>query len=323
MPDAELWASAGRWFDRTWYLVRNPDVARVGIDPLAHYLRYGENEGRRPSPWFDPAWYRAAYPVPIGESPLEHFLARRTSGDFLPCPELYLAPRTPPWRDAVAAGADPFDRYLNDMEIPEHELLPDLTLLRDSGLIDTMYFQINPADRYEAELDPALHYCRFGARHRYRPSTAFDPEWYGETNPSVARLRLNPVTHYVIEGEAANWRPVPWFDPEWYRAKYAVPARVPALAHYLQHRHARTVSPNPLFDVEWYVARHAATIPADVDPFAHYLLNGAMRDVDPSPLFDARAWRHRHMAPLAGEGQADLPLTARNPLVHHLRLAHA
>ena len=261
--------------------------------------------------------------VPIGESPLEHFLARRTSGDFLPCPALYLVPRTPPWRDAVAAGADPFDRYLNDMEIPEHELLPDLTLLRDSGLIDTMYFQINPADRYEAELDPALHYCRFGARHRYRPSTAFDPEWYGETNPSVARLRLNPVTHYVIEGEAANRRPVPWFDPEWYRAKYAVPPGIPALAHYLQHRHARTVSPNPLFDVEWYVARHAATIPAEVDPFAHYLLNGAMRDVDPSPLFDARAWRHRHMAPLAGEGQADLPLTARNPLVHHLRLAHA
>jgi hypothetical protein len=62
--DAELWANAGRWFDRAWYLIRNPDVLRVGIDPLAHYLRYGEAEGRYPSPWFNPAWYRAAYEIP-------------------------------------------------------------------------------------------------------------------------------------------------------------------------------------------------------------------------------------------------------------------
>jgi hypothetical protein len=320
--DAEIWANAGRWFDPAWYLLRNPDVARVGIDPLAHYLRYGELEGRHPSPWFDPAWYRAAYRLPADQSPLEHFLIRRTSGEFLPCAELYLVPRSPPWRDAVAAGADPFDHYLADMEVPERELLPDLAPLRSSGLIDAAYYRINPADQYEAELDPALHYCRFGSRRRFRPSTAFDPEWYGETNPTITQLGINPVTHYVVEGEAANRRPVPWFDPAWYRAKYDVPVEVIALAHYLRYRHARTVSPNPLFDVEWYVARHAASIPPEVDPFSHFLLNGALRDIDPSPHFNARAWRYRHMAPLSAEGQARLPTAMRNPLVHHLLSVH-
>ena len=81
------------------------------------------------------------------------------------------------------------------------------------------------------------------------------------------------------------------------------------------------MSPNPLFDVAWYTARHGASIPSEVDPFSHYLLNGALRDIDPSPRFDARVWRHRHMAPPAGAGQSELPVAARNPLVHYLRLA--
>jgi hypothetical protein len=322
MPDPDVWASAGRWFDRDWYLMRNPDVRQVGIDPLAHYLRYGEAEGRYPSPWFNPAWYRLVYDVPAGQSALEHFLLQRTTGQFLPCAALYLVPHLPPWRDDPASGIDPFDQYLTAMLVPEHELLPDLTQIQPAGLFDAMYYRINPFGPYEDELDPALHYCRIGWRAGLRPSTAFEPDWYAETNPIIARLGINPVTHYILEGEAANRRPAPWFDPIWYRSEYQVPSGHLALAHYLQHRHGRVVSPNRLFDVNWYVARHGTSIPPEIDPFAHYLVSGALRDIDPSPWFDARAWRHRHMAPLAAEGQSELPVTARNPLVHFLRLQH-
>jgi hypothetical protein len=319
MVDPDVWSSAGRWFDRDWYLMRNPDVRQVGIDPLAHYLRYGEAEGRHPSPWFDPVWYRLAYHVPAEQCALEHFLLRRTTGQFLPCAALWLVPHLPPWRDDPAGGVDPFDRYLTAMIVPEHELLPDLTQIRPSGLIDTVYYRINPVGQYEGELDPALHYCRIGWRFGLRPNIAFEPEWYAETNPVVERLRINPLTHYILEGEAAHRRPAPWFDPGWYRSAYDVPAGQLALAHYLQHRLERTVSPNPLFDVDWYVAHHATSIPPEVDPFTHYLVSGALRDIDPSPRFDARMWRHRHMAPIAAEGQSELPVMARNPLVHFLR----
>ena len=323
MSNSNVLANAGRWFDLDWYKLRNPDVVRVGIDPMAHYLRYGEAEGRYPSLWFNPAWYRSVYEIPAGQSALEHFLAHRGTGRFLPCPALYLVPHTPPWCDDIAARTDPFDHYLTDLEVPERELLPDLALIRRSELIDTMYFRINPVSRYEAELDPALHYCRFGWWRGMEPSTAFDPAWYAETNQTAARLGINPLAHYILEGEPANRRPVPWFDPGWYRHQNVVPPEDPALAHYLRHRHTRKVSPNPLFDVEWYVARHAASIPREVDPFSHYLLSGALHDIDPSPRFDARAWRHLHMAPLAATGQSELPVSARNPLVHHLRFVHA
>ena len=32
-------------------------AAAAGIDPVAHYCRYGWQEGRFPNPYFDPAWY--------------------------------------------------------------------------------------------------------------------------------------------------------------------------------------------------------------------------------------------------------------------------
>ena len=316
--DPDPWADAGRWLDRAWYLTRNPDVARVGIEPLAHYLRYGEQEGRKPSPWFDPLWYRATYGVPPGECALAHFLTRRRSGAFLPSAALYPAAHLPAGREAVAEGADPFDRYLNAMQLPERELLPELAIIRSSGLIGADYHTANDTGPYESEIDPVLHYCRIGWRRRFKPNAIFDLAWYEETNPAVARLRINPLSHYILEGEPFNRRPVLWFDPVWYRTEYAVTDGRLALAHYLTHRHTGTFSPNPLFDATWYVSRHGATIPLGIDPFTHYLFHGAMQDIDPSPRFDARLWRHRHMAPLTAASQFELPLIARNPLVHHL-----
>ena len=41
-------------FDADWYLDRNPDVARSGVDPLRHFVQRGGAEGRQPSVLFDP-----------------------------------------------------------------------------------------------------------------------------------------------------------------------------------------------------------------------------------------------------------------------------
>ena len=39
---------------------QNPDVAELGIEPLAHWLVSGAAEGRAPSPWFDAAYHVTA-----------------------------------------------------------------------------------------------------------------------------------------------------------------------------------------------------------------------------------------------------------------------
>jgi Macrocin-O-methyltransferase (TylF) len=46
MPTAQLPED----FDRDCYLRMNPDVASAGLDPAAHYLRYGRHEGRTYKP---------------------------------------------------------------------------------------------------------------------------------------------------------------------------------------------------------------------------------------------------------------------------------
>jgi hypothetical protein len=48
-------------FDADWYSARYGDVARSGLDPLYHYVRYGALEGRDPSPDFDTDWYCQRY----------------------------------------------------------------------------------------------------------------------------------------------------------------------------------------------------------------------------------------------------------------------
>lgn len=315
--ESGILAEAGRWFDADWYLLHNPDVTRVGIDAQSHYLRYGEAEGRKPSAWFDPAWYRAVYGLAPYQSPLAHFLAHRMTGRFLPRPDLYVAARLAPGDGAF----DPFDRYLTENEKPERELLPDLTVIHPSGLIGPGYFRINGLHPDEHALQPDLHYCRIGVRFDARPNDVFDLAYYAADHPGLAGLGINPVTHYILEGEPSGQRPTIWFDPVWYRREYGVNADQVALGHYLAHRHGRGVSPNPLFDVSWYVARFGQEIPPEMDPFSHYTIWGALRDIAPSPGFDARGWRHRNMAALGAPGQEQLPYAARNPLIHYLRLS--
>jgi hypothetical protein len=63
-------------FDKTWYLVNNPDVADAKIDPARHYLLYGGFEGRDPGPHFSTSWYLTTYQDvrKSGINPLVHYL---------------------------------------------------------------------------------------------------------------------------------------------------------------------------------------------------------------------------------------------------------
>ncbi|WP_276200187.1 class I SAM-dependent methyltransferase [Chelatococcus sp. XZ-Ab1] len=65
------------FFDAEWYLAQNPDVAGAGADPLDHFLLFGGQEGRAPSPAFSSSGYLTANPDvrDAGLNPLVHYLA--------------------------------------------------------------------------------------------------------------------------------------------------------------------------------------------------------------------------------------------------------
>ncbi len=62
-------------FDVGWYLKTYPDVAENGIDPILHYLKFGAEERRNPSPDFDTDLYLTSHPevVDRGINPLLHY----------------------------------------------------------------------------------------------------------------------------------------------------------------------------------------------------------------------------------------------------------
>lgn len=170
--------SPNRYFDPVWYRLNNSDVAAAGADPLLHYLRDGEREGRQAHPRFDAAWYRAAYGLEDSQLALGHYVANRTSGQFVPSAALFAVPLMAPYREDAAAGLDPVAHYLDDMAARGQAAFPDLSIVRDDGLVDQNYYLINAADVHEADFDPAEHYCSYGWREHRKPNIYFDPVWY-------------------------------------------------------------------------------------------------------------------------------------------------
>jgi hypothetical protein len=306
------------YFGTTWYLHRNPDVAAAQLNPLLHYVRHGDREGRQPMPYFDPAWYRTAYGIPDGDIALRHFLASRSTGRYVPMPELYAVPLLPAYRPLAEADEDPFARALEDAEREGREASPDQSIVVESGLLDPNYYLINGSDVHDAGLDPVQHFCRFGWREGRKPNLYFDTNWYLRTNPSVARLGINPLVHYILEGERAGRRPIIYFDPAWYRECNGIAAEGNALAHYLVHRRTQTYSPNPLFDAAWYLQRMGTEIGPNRDPFAHYLQAGMLENVDPSPRFNAAEYRQRHLGRPSRAFRHLMRPDKHNPLVHYL-----
>ena len=63
-------------FDKKWYLKQYPDVKKMGINPIKHYLESGWTIGCNPSPAFDNNAYLNDYPDVANAKicPLVHYI---------------------------------------------------------------------------------------------------------------------------------------------------------------------------------------------------------------------------------------------------------
>src|SRR5262249_29616323 len=63
-------------FDDDYYLRIHPDVAATPMNPLAHFIRHGDTEGRSPHPLFDVGYYRRAVgaDTKISKNSIVHYL---------------------------------------------------------------------------------------------------------------------------------------------------------------------------------------------------------------------------------------------------------
>ena len=119
-------------------------------------------------------------------------------------------------------------------------------------------------------------------------SGLFDATWYRERYPDVGRSNVDPLVHYLKWGGIETRDPHPLFDARYYVAQTGpLPPDTSPLLHYVTIGAREGRDPHPLFSSSFYLESNPDVAAAGVNPLAHYLERGAREGRDPHPLFDS------------------------------------
>ena len=99
-------------FDPAYYLAQNPDVAELKPNPLAHFVKYGVREGRDPNPFFSVEYYLAQAPDAAGMNPVAHYLEIGTAKGMDPSPLFYSSSYLACNPDVAVAGMNPLVHFV-------------------------------------------------------------------------------------------------------------------------------------------------------------------------------------------------------------------
>jgi hypothetical protein len=229
-------------FDRTFYLLHNPDVLAAGVDPYQHYLTFGWREGRDPDQLFSTSGYLAANPDvrAAGVNPLLHYYQSGWMEGRDPSPGFdtqYYLIHAP---DVASARIDPLVHYLEygsregRLTLPAAGPPPQINPFD----FDPKYYLLAYPDVAAAGLDPYQHYLTYGWHEGRNPNGLFNTSYYLANNPDVASAGVNPLLHYDQNG--------------WQEGR----------------------NPSALFSTTGYLSANPDVAAAHVDPLDHFLIYG-------------------------------------------------
>jgi lipopolysaccharide biosynthesis protein len=95
-----------------------------------------------------------------------------------------------------------------DYSYPTRREAENAQRIVDSGLFDTRWYT-RTYGLDGPDLNPVLHYLRWGAKKGLDPHPLFDSDWYLANNPDVAADGVNPLIHYLRSGAAERRAPNP------------------------------------------------------------------------------------------------------------------
>ena len=169
-----------------WYLKTNPDVELAGVDPWDHFLSYGLQERRSPTPLFQPhafdistRWgrYRSIGIVEYLTS-LHHFLPPSPLFDI----EWYLSKAT-----VDLSIESPLEHYIRQGFLEHIDPCP---------LFVSCSFQ-----QSDHNLTPLEEYLGDPGKWTKSVGYFFSGELYFRSNPDVEEKRINPLLHFYSEGQ--------------------------------------------------------------------------------------------------------------------------
>lgn len=164
-------------FDAGFYLTKNADIARTGVDPFDHFVNSGWKENRDPNSWFKISEYVKINPwlAETGINPFSHYVLIGRELGLMPAieqssNELHLNGIDRFQYDLISADFD-IEFYVS--QLPVGVLRPD---------------------------DCVVHYIKEGAVAGYDPNNWFSTRGYLANNEDVRTSGVNPLFHYLCEG---------------------------------------------------------------------------------------------------------------------------
>jgi len=159
---------------------------------------------------FDSAGYAAAAGLDATTDVAEHYLISGWRKGLEPNPQFEGTFLFPYFR-SVALSQPPAITYLM-LRSAGWPVYPTraraeavASIVRNSDLFDANEYAKRLND---PNLDPALHYVLVGERMHIAPSEEFDPEYYEERYPDVAKAGMSYLLHYLRHGKQERRRPV-------------------------------------------------------------------------------------------------------------------
>jgi hypothetical protein len=217
-------------------------------------------------------------------------------------------------------------------------------ILRTSPLFDADWYRRAYPDVALLDMDPALHYVRYGAPLGRDPGPAFNTRFYLVATPGLAGTQVNPLLHFLAgapEGAGPPGHPPgdpgrppqpaepllpraggpspaelvrPHFDSDFYREQGAeVPDGADPVAHFLAEGWRLGLAPNRWFDPLGYAVLHKHVARRGLNPFLHFLRHGLAAGSTPNPYSRDRYLRRPDLERL---GAAEY-----GPIAHVLRHA--
>ena len=162
------------FFDRDWYLQRNLDVLKSGVDPLQHFCIHGDREQRSPGPNFDSDAYAEASGDLSSSSmgALEHYLkVGRAAG-----------------RTAPSLAKD----FVKKIEFRWN--------VYKSGLFDQDWYRNQYSDLRDPDIDLLSHFAFHGVKERRDPGPNFSSTLYTLAYSEHISTDESPFEHYLLRG---------------------------------------------------------------------------------------------------------------------------
>jgi GT2 family glycosyltransferase/glycosyltransferase involved in cell wall biosynthesis len=155
-------------FDPAYYLAQNSDVAESGVDPLLHYVTYGDQEGRKPTLFFDPKIYRThanTFKFKFIEiNTLLHYFAvgrhyQISTSEWIDI-SYYLSSN----RDVKINGIEPITHYVKYGGFEGRS--PSLHF-------DSRYYLMSNPDVQASGVNPLVHYVQYGQAEGRKPNATY------------------------------------------------------------------------------------------------------------------------------------------------------